>query len=66
MEVLIDQCGGFKNGATFIYLISRKPMQVFEDGCHPRKFGIFGDISCSGFLNTSELLHIENGQTCEK
>ena len=42
MEVLIDQCGSFENGAIFNW----KPMQVFEDGCNSRKFVCVGNNSC--------------------
>ena len=59
MEALIDQCGGFENGAIFNW----KPMLVFEDRCDSRKFGFVGNNSCLRFLNTLELIHIESRQT---
>ena len=42
VEVLIDQCGGFENGAIFDW----KPMQVFDDWCDSKEFGFIGNNSC--------------------
>ena len=62
LEVLLDWCGCFENGAIFNW----KLMQVFEDWCDSRSFGFVGNNSCKGVLNTLKFIHIESRQTSEK